>query len=107
MTQVTHKGPALLILLIVAVAFIGLGVFLDEEVIPSIPETEEIIQSTAIQAAASQQKAALKQSTEPSEVTQQLKRAVEVANQTEAESTEKLADKLATSKTLIDETNQL
>ena len=106
-TQVIKKGPALLILLVVATAFVGLGVFLDEAVIPSQPDTEEIIERTAQKAIAPKQTATPKQSTAPSEITQQLKRAVEAANQTEADTTEQLAEQLASSKSLIEETNQL
>ena len=106
-TQVIKKGPALLILLVVATVFVALGVFLDEAVIPTQPDTQEIIEKTAQKATAPKQTATPKQSTAPSEITQQLKRAVEAANQTEADSTEQLTDKLATSKSLIEETNQL
>lgn len=43
MSQVARKGPALPILLGVASAFIGSGIFLDNEVLPLSSDTEEIL----------------------------------------------------------------
>jgi hypothetical protein len=101
------KGPALLILIIVASVFTGLGIFLDEEVLPTPPNTEEVIQDLGSQATDSKGSFTKPQSTEPSEITQQLTRAVEAANETESMEEDQLAGKLADSKSLIEETNQL
>lgn len=50
-SQVARKGPLLLIFLGSAVAFIGLGIFLDEAVTPTLASTGKIMRGTYSQVA--------------------------------------------------------
>jgi hypothetical protein len=106
MSQVA-KGPALLILLGVAVACIGLGIFLDNEVLPPSSDTNEILEGAVAKAARDTRASGSSQPANPSEVERQLRRAVEAANSTETEKQDVLEEKVAKSKTLIEETNRM
>jgi hypothetical protein len=104
---INKKGTTLLVLLVVASAITALGVFLDGEVIPPQPETEALLKNTTIQSSLSKREAEAEVSTAPSAVTQQLERAIEAANRSEADSAEGLEERAANSRTLIEETNRL
>jgi hypothetical protein len=101
------KGTALFILLAVAGTFTALGIFIDGRVLPTSPDTEKIVKETAVQSSLSQRRTNSADASEPSEVSQQLSRAIEAANQRETDSASQLEERVATSKKLIDETNQL
>jgi hypothetical protein len=89
---INKKGTTLLVLLVVASAITALGVFLDGEVIPPQPETEALLKNTTIQSSLSKREAEAEVSTAPSAVTQQLERAIEAANRSEADSAEGLEE---------------
>jgi hypothetical protein len=107
MSLTIKKGPAILSLLLVATAIITLGIFLDGKVIAPQPDNDKLIKEAAVESALEKRKQETPVSTEPSEVSQQLERAITAANQTETDTTERLEKRVATSKALIEETNQL
>ena len=97
------KGTALATLTVVAAVFIGLGVFLDGEVLPQpSPDTDKLIKQTEIQSSLQlQREIARNNPTEPSEVSRQLGRAIEAANQNETERTSELEERITASDSLI------
>jgi hypothetical protein len=107
MNQVGKKVPAFLIFLAVAGTFTALGIFLDEEVLPTSPDTEQLVKATAVKSSLSQRPINSDNVSEPSEVSQQLSRAIEAANRNDSDSVSRLEERVATSQRLIDETNQL
>jgi hypothetical protein len=107
MNQASKKGSALLILLSVAVTLTALGIFLDGEVLPPSPDTEKLVKETAVQSSLSQRRTGSTDASEPSEVSQQLSRAIEAANRSESDNAAQLEERITASQGLIDETNQL
>ncbi|MGD9171838.1 MAG: hypothetical protein PVI97_17585 [Candidatus Thiodiazotropha sp.] len=107
MNQVGKKGPALFILITVALTFTALGIFLDGEVLPTSPDTEKPVKAAARQSKFSQRRINSTDAAESSEVSQQLSRAIEAANRNESDSVSRLDKRINASQTLIDETNQL
>ena len=107
MSRSIEKGTGLLILTLAAFAIIGAGLFFDGEVLPPASDTQAIIDSVATQSALSQRAASKVEPTQPSEVAQQLKRAIDAANQSETESAARLEEKITASKALIETTNRL
>jgi hypothetical protein len=105
--QAGKKGPALLILLAVAGIFTALGTFLDGEVLPTSPDTEQIVKATAVQSSLSRRCMNSADITEPSNVLQKLSRTIEAANQNKSDSASRPEDRITASGRLIDETNQL
>lgn len=109
--QTFKKGPALLLLLTVAGAFIGLGIFLDGEVIPSSSSSEDLLKKTVSKTSSKTSgdtpSSSAGTSDQPSEIAQQLKRAIDVANRSESDESEKLAQSLSTSDEKISETNRM
>ncbi len=81
--------------------------FLDGKVIAPQPDDEKLIKEAATQSAIEKRRMEHVEPTQPSEVSLQLERAIEAANQNDAYTTERLETSVAKSKTLIDETNQL
>jgi hypothetical protein len=104
MNLAVKKGPALLA---VAATFIALGIFLDGEVLPTSPDTEKLVKATAVESSLLQRRTDSTDAYKPSEVSQQLRRAIEAANRNESDSASRLEEQIAASQTLIDETNQL
>jgi hypothetical protein len=102
-----QKGPTILILLVVASAIMALGIFLDGEVIAPQPDNETLIKEAATQSALDKRRMENKEPSQPSEVSLQLESAIEATNQNDAYEAERLEDRVAKSKALIDETNQL
>jgi hypothetical protein len=102
-----QKGPTILILLVVASAIMALGIFLDGEVIAPQPDNETLIKEAANQSALDKRRMENKEPSQPSEVSLQLESAIEATNQNDAYEAERLEDRVAKSKALIDETNQL
>jgi hypothetical protein len=107
MSQVGKKAPALLILLSVAVTFTALGNFLDGEVLPTSPDTQKPVKATAVPSNLSQRRINNTAATEPADVSQQLSRAIEAANQKESDSASRIDARITASQRLIEETNQL
>jgi hypothetical protein len=107
MDRSRKKGPALIVLLAVAGAFTALGISLDEEVLPTSPDTQQLVRVTAVQSSLSQRRTQSADASEPSEVLQQLSRAIEAANQSESDSASQLEERMTASRRLIDETNRL
>ena len=107
MNQVIRKGPALLILLGVAAAFTGLGIFLDNEVLPPSSDANDILDGAVSKAAMDAHVSQTNQAENPSEIEQQLRRAVEAVNSTETDKHEVLDEKITKSKILIEETNRM
>jgi hypothetical protein len=107
MNQVGKKGPPLLILLTVAVTFAALGIFLGGEVLPTSPDTKKPVMATAVQSPLSQRRINSTAAAEPSEVSQQLSRAIQATNQIESDSALRLEARITASQRLIDKTNQL
>ena len=101
------KGPAIIVLLIVAAAFAGLGIFLDGEVIPSHSSSEDLLKGSVSKSAPATGSPAESASDRPSEIAQQLKVAIDTANRSETETTEKLAHSLTTSKERITQANRM
>jgi hypothetical protein len=99
------KGLALIIFFAGAVA--ALGIFLDEEVLPTLSDAEQLVKATAVQSFLSQRRTHSADASEPSEVSQQLSRAIEAANQNESDRALLLEERIAASRRLIDETNRL
>ena len=95
--------------MVVAAVFIGLGGFLDGKVLPlPSPDADKLIKQTEIQSSLQlQREIARNNPTEPSEVSQQLGRAIEAANQNETERTSELEERITASDSLIEQTNQL
>jgi flagellar biosynthesis/type III secretory pathway protein FliH len=105
--QSSKKGRALTILLGVAATFISFGIFLHDQVLPPQPETEELLKATAAQSLLKQRDTHKPVHTEPSEVSRQLERAIEAANQNETATASRLEKRITASQTLIEEANQL
>jgi len=106
-TQVLKQGPAIILLLTVAAAFSGLGIFLDEEVIPSPPSSEHLLKEATAKASVDASAVAPAAPEQPSEIARQLKGAIDSANRQESDETEKLTQKISTSGEMISETNRL
>ena len=107
MNRVSKKGTFIFILFLVALTITGLGIFLDDEVIPPLPDTERIVKDAAVQSSLAQRSAVKTEISEPSEVAEQLKRAIDAANRNEDSDASQLDARTITSQTLIEETNQL
>jgi hypothetical protein len=105
--QAGKKGPALFIVFVVASAFVALVVLLDGQVLAPLPDTEKLIEETALQSSLSQPKRQAAMPAEPSDVSRQLGRAIEAANQNETDSVSRLEERITASKTAIDQTNRL
>jgi hypothetical protein len=103
MNQVGKKGSALLILLTVATAFAALGIFLDGEVLPTTSDTEKLVKATAVQSSLTLRRSVSDAASEPSQVSQQLSRAIEAANRNESETAARLDERINASQRLIDE----
>jgi len=93
-----------LILLLVAFAIVGVGVAVDGNVLPSVPDTEALLEK-AVQSSRSTQPPETSEPTAPSEVVQQLRRAVDAANRSEEESAVSLEAEIAASKTKVEAIN--
>ena len=108
MDRLGKKGTTLASLLAVAVLFAGLGVFLDGEVLPPVTDTEKLIKETEVQSSLQ----SLREKTraippEPSDISLQLGRAIEAANQNESERSSEIEERIAVSQTKIEETNRI
>lgn len=105
--QVINKGTALLTLVSLAVIIVTLGVFLDGNVIPNPSSSEHLLDTTVAHAAVSSSVNKSASSDQPSAVAQQLKRAIDAANESKSDETSALADKQVASKEKIAEINRL
>lgn len=101
------KGSAFLLLVSLAVTIAGLGIFFDGNVIPNPTSSEDLIQETAAKSFSDLSANQTITSDQPSEVAQQLKRAIDAANQIDTDEIEALSDKQTASNETITETNQL
>jgi hypothetical protein len=109
MDRLGKTGVALTTLVVVAALMTGLGVFLEGKVLP-LPssDTEELIKQTEVKSSLQvQREIAHNNPTEPSEVSLQLGRAIEAANQNETERTSKLEERITASDALIEKNNRL
>ena len=109
MDQLGKKGTVLATLVVVAAVFTGLGVFLDGEVLPlPSPDTERLIKEAETQSSLQLQRdIARNKPAEPSEVSLQLGRAIDAANQNDTQRTSELEERITASDSLIEQTNQL
>jgi len=85
MTQAIKKGPALLILVALAVSIAALGIFLDGKVIPTQASSKDLIREAASKSSIDSSANQTTPSDQLSEVAQQLKRAIDVANQSDTD----------------------
>jgi hypothetical protein len=109
MDRLGKTGVALTTLVVVAALMTGLGVFLEGKVLP-LPssDTEELIKQTEVKSSLQlQRETARNTPTEPSEVSLQLGRAIEAANQNETERTSQLEERVTASDALIEKNNRL
>ena len=109
MERLGIKGTALATVMVVAAVFAGLGVFLDGKVLPlPSPDEDKLIKQTEIHSSLQLKREISRNNpTGPSEVSQQLGRAIEAANQNETERTSELEGRITASDSLIEQTNQL
>lgn len=101
------KGPAIILLLMVATAFIGLGIFLDGEVLPTPSLSKNFLKRNISKTSDDSSPSPAGASDQPSEIAQQLKRAIDAANRSESDESEKLAQSISTSEEKISETSRL
>lgn len=104
MSRITSSGKTLLTLLLVGSAILAIGIFLDGKVISTPQPSAMDISSTAEDSHAAAQ---TPKPADSSQVAQQLKRAIDAANETEAQADARLEEKRVAAHDKIEEANRL
>jgi hypothetical protein len=94
-------------LLVIATAITALGIIALGRVIPKQPQNEALSKDAVSQSALAKRQEEAAAPTEPSSVARQLERAFEAANQHDADNSEVLEQRAATSKVIIEKANQM
>jgi hypothetical protein len=107
MCQVDKKGTYLLTHVVIAVAFIALGIFLEEDILPPTSEVKKAAKANVVQSFISLRTMYRSETSKPSAVTQQLIRVIEAAFRNDLDSASGFYERNTASQWLIDKANQL
>jgi len=88
-------------------AFVGLGIFLDGEVVPVTPSSKILLNTSAEKVSRDAGASLERASGQSSEIAQQLKQAIDAANRAESEETEGVTQNISASDEKISQINRL
>lgn len=88
-------------------AFVGLGIFLDGEVVPVTPSSKNLLNASAEKVSRDAGASLERASGQSSEIAQQLKKAIDAANRSESEETEGVTQNISASDEKISQINRL
>lgn len=95
------------IIFTIAMAFVGLGIFLDGEVVPVTPSSKNLLNASAEKVSRDAGASLERASGQSSEIAQQLKKAIDAANRSESEETEGVTQNISASDEKISQINRL